>query len=60
MKLNEYVEERPPRSQQYYNRVYLGLIAGLVLVVFVLFGITLITRPTAGFLMTLQGIAVQP
>lgn len=37
MKLNEYVEERPPRSQQYYNRVYLGLIAGLVLVVFVLF-----------------------
>ena len=37
MKLNEYVEERPPRSQQYYNRVYLGLIAGLVLAVFVLF-----------------------
>ncbi|WP_225756561.1 hypothetical protein [Cardiobacterium sp. Marseille-Q4385] len=37
MKLNEYVEVRPPRSQQYYNRVYLGLIAGLVLVVFVLF-----------------------
>lgn len=37
MKLNKDVEERPPRSQQYYNRVYLGLIAGLVLVVFVLF-----------------------
>ena len=33
MKLNEYVEERPPRSQQYYNRVYLGL----VLAIFVLF-----------------------
>ena len=37
MKLNEYVEERPPRSQQYYNQVYLGLVAGLVLAVFVLF-----------------------
>ena len=34
MKLNEYVEERPPRSQQYYNRVYLGLFAGLVFVLF--------------------------
>ena len=37
MKLNEYVGERPPRSQQYYNQVYLGLVAGLVLAVFVLF-----------------------
>lgn len=37
MKLNKDIEERPPRSQQYYNRVYLGLIAGLFLVVFVLF-----------------------
>ena len=37
MKLNQYVEERPPRSQQYYNRIYLGLVAGLVLAVFVLF-----------------------
>lgn len=37
MKLNKDVEERSPRSQQYYNRVYLGLITGLVLVVFVLF-----------------------
>lgn len=32
MKLNKDIEERPPRSQQYYNRVYLGLIAGLFLV----------------------------
>lgn len=34
---NQYIRERPPRPQKYYNRIYLGLVAGLVLVVFVLF-----------------------
>ena len=34
---NKYIRERPPRPQKYYNRIYLGLVAGLVLVVFVLF-----------------------
>ena len=34
---NKYIRERPPRPQKYYNRIYLGLVAGLVLVVFVFF-----------------------
>jgi len=34
---NQYMRERPPRPQKYYNRIYLGLVAGLFLVVFVLF-----------------------
>ena len=34
---NKYIRERSPRSQKYYNRIYLGLVAGLFLVVFVLF-----------------------
>lgn len=34
---NKYIRERPPRSQKHYNRTYLGLVAGLFLVVFVLF-----------------------
>ena len=34
---NKYIRERPPRSQKHYNRTYLGLVIGLVLVVFVFF-----------------------
>ena len=34
---NKYIRERSPRSQKHYNRTYLGLVAGLVLVVFILF-----------------------
>ena len=34
---NKYIRERPPRPQKYYNRIYLGLVIGLVLVVFVFF-----------------------
>ena len=34
---NQYIRERPPRPQKYYNRTYLGLVIGLVLVVFVFF-----------------------
>ena len=34
---NKYIRERPPRPQKYYNRTYLGLVIGLVLVVFVFF-----------------------
>ena len=34
---NKYIRERSPRSQKYYNRIYLGLVAGLFLVVFVHF-----------------------
>ena len=34
---NKSIKEHKPRPQKYYNRIYLGLVAGLFLVVFVLF-----------------------